>query len=104
VDLPQEIAAALPALREIAAAHGVRAVAIIGSVPRGTFDPKRSDIDLLVDLGGYTDDPGRRALSFRREAQLLFGRHVDVVSTHGVRNPTWRAIHAASQVPVYAAT
>jgi len=103
VALPPEIVSVISELRAVAQRHQVRSIALIGSAARGTFDPSRSDIDLLVDFGDDTSGLGRRALSFYREVQHLFNRKVDVVSLHGVRNPTWRQIHAESKVPIYAA-
>ncbi len=101
--LPAEISVHLPALRELAQRYGVHSVAVVGSAATGDFDPMRSDLDLLVDFGEYTDNLGRRAVHFYLDAQDLFGRRVDVISTHGIRNPTWRAIHEAIQVPIYVA-
>ncbi len=93
----------LPALRRLAASLDVKSIALVGSAVGDQFDPARSDIDLLVDFGPYSDDLGRRAIRFYQEVQVLFGRRVDVISIHGIRNPTWRQIHAERQVPLYAA-
>jgi predicted nucleotidyltransferase len=106
-DIPDRVPAfvrdSIAELRSVAKEHGVRSVALIGSAARGTFDPSRSDLDLLVDFGEFTPDLGRRALAFYREVQALFRCRVDVVSVHGVRSAAWRSIHAQSQVPLYAA-
>lgn len=101
--LHSNITGRLPALRRLAAALDVRSISLVGSAATGQFDPERSDIDLLVDFGPYSDDLGRRAIRFYQEVQALFGRRVDVISIHGIRNPTWRQIHAERQVPLYAA-
>ncbi len=101
--LPTTIASKLPELSAIAAAHGLRAVWVVGSAARGDFDPVRSDVDLLVDLGEFSPGIARRAISFHAEAEALLGRHVDLISIHGIRNPSWRAIHEATRIPVYAA-
>ena len=43
-------------------------------------------------------------MTFYRAVQELFGRRVDVISTHGLRNPIWCQIHSELQIPIYAAT
>lgn len=101
--LHPSIADRLPALVRLATALDVKSIALVGSAAGDEFDPARSDIDLLVDFGPYSDDLGRRAIRFYQEVQVLFGRRVDVLSVHGIRNPTWRQIHADRQVPLYAA-
>jgi hypothetical protein len=103
MNLPAEISNHLDELRVLAVDCGIRSVSIIGSACTDAFDPIRSDLDLLVDFGDYTDDLGARMLRFSADTQRIFGRHVDVMSQHGIRNKTWQAIHEACQVPVYAA-
>ncbi len=101
--LPREIAEHLPQIRALAVRYDLRSVAIIGSAASGGFDPDRSDLDLLVDFGEYTDDLARRATGFWNEVRGLLGRSVDVVSVHGIRSDAWRRIHAEQQIPVYVA-
>ena len=103
MDLPPEISAHIPALCSLAQRYGLHSVSIVGSVAAGEFDPARSDLDLLVDFGEYTDNLGMRAVHFYLDAQQLFGRRVDVISVNGIRNPRWRAIYEATQVPIYVA-
>ena len=78
----------IAALREnihaAAAAHGVREIRVFGSVARGE-ESDDSDIDFLVTL-----EPGRTLLDLARlEVRLeqLLGRHVDVVTEGGLREP-----------------
>jgi predicted nucleotidyltransferase len=101
--LPNEIVQHIPELRSLAVRYGLRSVAIIGSAASGSFDPSRSDLDLLVDFGEYSNGLARRALGFYRDAQRLFGRRVDVVSVQGIKSQTWREIHDSMKVPVYVA-
>jgi predicted nucleotidyltransferase len=101
--LPNAVASHLAELCEIAGRYGIRSVTVIGSAATGAFSPDRSDLDLLVDFGDYRPGLAKRAIGFHREVELLFGRRVDVVSTHGLRSPHWKAIHEANKVPVYAA-
>lgn len=71
-------------IRAAAAASGARDVRVFGSVARGE-DARDSDVDLLVRL-----EPGRTLLDIARlEVRLedLLGRHVDVVTEAGLREP-----------------
>lgn len=72
------------AIRAAAAACGARDVRVFGSVARGE-EAEASDVDLLVTL-----EPGRTLLDLARlEVRLedLLGRHVDVVTEAGLREP-----------------
>ncbi len=78
----------LTKLRDIihatAAAHGARDVRVFGSVARGE-EAENSDIDFLVTL-----EPGRTLLDVARlemRLESLLGRHVDVVTESGLREP-----------------
>ncbi len=100
---PEVIVSRFPELASIAAAHGLRGVWLVGSAARGDFNPNTSDVDLLVDFGDYEPGIARRAVAFHLAAEKLMGRRVDLISVHGIRNPTWVAIHEAIRIPVYAA-
>ncbi len=100
---PEAISSRFPELASLAASHGLKAVWLVGSAARGEFNPTTSDIDLLVDFGNYLPGIARRAVAFHIAAQALLGRRVDLISVHGIRNPTWAAIHKATRIPVYAA-
>jgi uncharacterized protein len=71
-------------IQAAAAASGARDVRVFGSVARGE-EARDSDVDLLVRL-----EPGRTLLDLARlEVRLenLLGRHVDVVTEAGLREP-----------------
>lgn len=71
-------------LKALAARHGLRELAVFGSVTRGT-DTADSDIDLLVsgsDTSTYFD-----LAAFELAARELLGRAVDVVFREGLRHP-----------------
>jgi predicted nucleotidyltransferase len=68
--------------------HKVARLLVFGSVLRDDFDPRRSDIDLLVQflpgvrkpwMGEYTD--------LKDAMESLFGRSVDVVGETWITNP-----------------
>jgi len=66
--------------------YGVRRLAVFGSAAKGTFDPERSDIDFLVDLGEYDDRVGRRYMRLIIGFGDLLGRRADVVTVRAVKS------------------
>ncbi len=84
--------------------HGVRGLFLIGSALGPEFDPSRSDLDFLVEFeprGG--DGPGDAYFLLLEEPERLFGRRVDLVERHCVRNPVVRASMERSKVRLYVA-
>lgn len=67
----------------VAARHKARNVRVFGSVARGDAG-EQSDVDLLVDFeaGSSLFD----LLHLTEELERLLGRHVDVVSTGGLKD------------------
>jgi hypothetical protein len=107
-----EIAAHLPALRDLCVQHRIRELYIFGSAASddGSFDPARSDVDLLADF--IDDDLGpwmKRFFAFQRDCETIFERKVDVMMLRALRDnnsrasPYFRSAAEASKVPVYAA-
>jgi uncharacterized protein len=91
-------------IAELCRRYEVSRLDVFGSAARGTdFDPRRSDVDLLV-----TYLPGHRAdfsahLDLRDALAVLLGRHVDLVMEDAVENPFIRADIERFREPVYAA-
>jgi uncharacterized protein len=85
--------------------HGVRALWVFGSAATGAFDPKSSDLDLLVDLGGYTKDYADRFFSMRRGLVDIFHRSVDLLSVGGLddQDDWFRQKLEATRVTLYEA-
>jgi predicted nucleotidyltransferase len=48
--LPVEITERLDAVRALCEKYSVRRLTLFGSAVKGTFDPKRSDVDFLVEF------------------------------------------------------
>ena len=107
-----EIAQHLPALRDLCIKHRIRELYLFGSAATddGSFDPSRSDVDLLVDF--LDDDLGpwmKKYFDFKRDCEILFGREVDVMmlgalrDQHSRASPYFRSAVEQSKVPVYVA-
>lgn len=94
----------LSEVRELSRRHGVATLSAFGSVLTPAFDPKRSDIDLLVsfidpDLGPWM----RRFFEFQRDLESLLGIKVDLVLESGLVNPVIRQAVERERSPLYGA-
>lgn len=92
-------------LRELCRRFHVRRLDLIGSAARDDFDPKRSDVDFLVEFD--RDHPA--AMSFdtyfglKESLESLLGRRVDLVESSAVRNPYLKAEFERSRVALFEA-
>jgi predicted nucleotidyltransferase len=92
------------ALAALCRRFGVLQLDVFGSASRGAadFDPRRSDIDLLVAFDpGSELPPLQRHLGLVWALEALFGRPVDLVEERAVQNPYVRAGINRSREPVY---
>ena len=107
-----EIAKHLPALRDLCVKHRIREAFLFGSAAMddGSFDPAKSDVDLLVEF--MEDDLGpwmKKLFDFQEACEVLFGRKVDVMllsalhDRHSRSSPYFRSAVEASKVRLYAA-
>lgn len=79
------------ALAGLCRRHHVRRLYLFGSSLRADFDPERSDLDFLVELGEPPDGrPANQYFGLLKELQSLFGRPVDLVDATAIRNPWFR--------------
>lgn len=92
------------AIAALCARFGVERLEAFGSALRVDFDPKRSDLDFLVQfkpISGYARVDAY--FNFRNELKALLGREVDLVMTDAVKNRyILREIERTKQL-VYAA-
>jgi uncharacterized protein len=80
---------------------GIRKLDVFGSAVTGSFDPEKSDIDFVVDLGGYEPGVAMRFLDFAEALESLLGRDVDLVTEDSIRNPYFRRSVERSREPLY---
>ena len=92
------------ALEELCRKFRVRKLALFGSATGQSFNPARSDIDILVE---FLEMPPREHMEnyfgLSEELTQLFHRPVDLVEEVSIKNPYVLASIQKSQVPVYAA-
>jgi len=82
----------LPLIIESCKRHHVRRLALFGSALDDTFDPVRSDLDLLIDFEPLEPgDHARHYLDLIVELEEALGRRVDVVERHMLKNRYVRA-------------
>ena len=75
--------------QEIAAlcrTHRVQTLWVFGSATTDAWDSETSDIDFLVDLGGYDAGVADRYLELADDLEETLGRRIDLVSIGGLRN------------------
>lgn len=59
--------------------RGIRKLSLFGSLLHGDFDPRRSDVDVLVDLQPGAR-PGLAYFGWSDELSEIIGRKVDICS------------------------
>lgn len=83
-----DFGAASAELERLCARFGVRRLELFGSAATGPFDPARSDIDFLVDLGAVEGmTPFAQYFGLKESLEALFGRAVDLVMAGANTNP-----------------
>jgi predicted nucleotidyltransferase len=80
---------------------GVRKLAVFGSAANGSFDSDSSDIDFVVDLGGYERGVARRYLGLIVALEAHFGRPVDVVTLHSGTSNWFRNEVQRTAITIY---
>lgn len=94
----------LAAIAELCRRYGVRQLALFGSAASDDFDPSRSDLDFVVDLGDLP--PAEYADAYfglREDLEALVGRPVDLLTAPSVRNPYLRHEVERTALELYAA-
>lgn len=82
--------------------HGVERLEVFGSAADGRFDPERSDFDFIATFSPEAQASiGRCFLEFADALEVLFGRHVDLLSNQPIRNPYLRKAVDASRRDLY---
>jgi predicted nucleotidyltransferase len=74
---------------------GIRRLEVFGSAATGAFNPESSDLDFLVDLGGYERGVAKRYLRFAEALEQVLGFDVDLVTEDSITNPYFR--HSVGQ-------
>ena len=81
--------------------YGVQRLAVFGSAVKDTFDPATSDLDFVVDFGGYERGVGGRYLGLIVALERLLERSVDVVTLHAGTRAWFREEVARTAETIY---
>jgi len=91
-------------LRQLCRQHHVRRLEVFGSAARGDFDPRRSDVDFLVEFEADATTGALDTYFGLKEAlETLLGRPVDLVMPDAIENPYLKRSIEESRETVYAA-
>ncbi len=94
----------LDEIAELCRRHGVRRLAVFGSILRDDFDPLRSDADFLVEFEPVPVAVRMRNYLALREALVaLLSRPVDLIEDGAIRNPYILKSVSRQQQVLYAA-
>ena len=94
----------LESIRALCARYDVRSLTLFGSATSvRRFDPARSDVDFLVDLGDYDGSVLDRFLGLAEGLEQVLGRNVDLVIESTLSNPYLIASIKKAKVSVYEA-
>jgi predicted nucleotidyltransferase len=97
-ELAQRLVLATPELSAFSRKHGIKRLALFGSVLREDFGPE-SDLDVLVEFAPGTT-PGWEFFRMQEELALLLGRRVDL-NTPGFLSRYFRDQVLAEAVTIY---
>ncbi len=82
--------------------HSVKYLYAFGSSTDDRFDPKRSDIDLLVEIDSSDPlDRGEKLLSLWDLFENFFNRKVDLLTESSIHNPYLRKSIESTKVLIY---
>jgi predicted nucleotidyltransferase len=84
--------------------YHVRRLDIFGSAAGRDFDPRRSDVDFLVEFDyAAVESPFETYFGLKDDLEALLGRPVDLVSPRSLENPYFAASVERSRQVLYAA-
>jgi uncharacterized protein len=92
------------AIERLCELHRVKRLELFGSAACGTFDPRESDLDFVVEFEPLP--PTQRAQSYfdlLAALQDLFARQVDLVELEAIDNPHFKRSLDATRQVLYAA-
>jgi hypothetical protein len=92
-----------PGFLALCKSHHVSSIYAFGSATGKSFDPEKSDIDLIVDID--EKDPlkkGDDLLQLWDELELFFHRKVDVLTPSSIKNSILKENIERSKVLLYA--
>ena len=88
-----------PKIARFCRERGIRKLSLFGSVLREDFDPRRSDVDVLVEFAPGVR-PGLKFFGYGDELAEIIGHKVDF-NTEGWLSPYFREEVVREALPIY---
>ncbi len=98
-----EILDKLDDLAALCRKHAVQTLELFGSAASARVDPRRSDLDFLVEFQPGGADLFHRFFGLAEDLERLFQRPVDLLTPRSIRNKYLRASIAQTRTMIYAA-
>ena len=100
--LPIEIENKIDKLVTLCNKYKVSRIFVFGSIVKGNFNPKTSDVDLIVELEDLPpSEKGEMLMKLWSELENLFARKVDLLTSINVKNPYLRKEIENSKFLIY---
>lgn len=88
MNFPKEIESKLNDLFKLCNKYKVNRLFIFGSLSKGKFNLKTSDIDMVIELEDLPPvEHGENLMKFWTELERLFTRKVDLLTMKSIKNP-----------------
>lgn len=98
IDIIEQHREALIALCE---ENEIKGLWLFGSAATGGYDPERSDLDFLFDIGEYDATAAMRSMKLSAGIERLIGDNFDLVSRPAIRRPEFRQSVDETAVAIY---
>lgn len=100
--LPIEIENKIDKLISLCNKYKVNRIFVFGSIVKGNFNPKTSDIDLIIEIEDLPpSEKGELIMNLWSELESLFSRKVDLLTNLNIKNPYLRTEIENSKYLIY---
>ena len=102
MDLPKLIEENLDKIIEICQKFGIERIYAFGSVITNRYDPEKSDLDFVVEMEEMPPlIRGENLIGIWEALEDLFGKNVDLISNHPIKNPYLRRSINRTKLLIY---
>ncbi len=100
--LPIEIENKIEKLITLCNKYKVKKIFVFGSIAKGNFNPKTSDVDLIVEIEDLPpSEKGELIMELWSELEALFARKVDLLTNLNIKNPYLKSEIENSKYLIY---
>jgi uncharacterized protein len=88
--------------RDLSRDHRAKSLYAFGSSTTDKFDPKKSDIDLLVEIEDMEPlEKGEKLIDLWDKFELFFDKKIDLLTNSSIKNPVLRRSIDKTKVLIY---